>query len=120
MISMSINMIAASVTPVVLIVIGLFIGRTKIGALKRWIPVFAFSFMTLIVLPALFYYGVILAGTSPVSEHGPSIIEAAMPLAITPFALAETYNLNKGFIARSIVLSTILSVVTIPFWTSLV
>jgi len=119
MISQSISMIAGSVTPVVLIVMGLFIGRSKIGELKSWTPVLLFSLMILIVLPAAFYYGVILAGQTP-TAYSASIIQASMPLAITPFALADAYKLNKGFIARSIVLSTILSVVTIPFWTSLV
>jgi len=119
MINKSITMIAASVTPVVLMVIGLFIGRSKFKDLNKWIPVFFFSISTLIILPALFYYGVQWAGYST-TQFSASIIQAAMPLAITPFALADIYKLNKGFIARSIVLSTILSVVTIPFWTSLV
>ena len=74
--------------------------------------------MTLMILPGLFYFGVKLFGFAP-SEFSASIIEAAMPLAITPFALADIYKLNKGFIARSIVLSTILAIITIPFWTSI-
>lgn len=117
--SKSISMVAASVTPVVLIVIGLFIGRSKFKSLRKWMPAFFFSITTLIILPALFYLGIQWTGAST-SHFSASIIEAAMPLAITPFALADAYSLNKGFIARSIVLSTILSVITIPFWTSLV
>ena len=39
-----------------------------------------------------------------------------MPLAITPFMMADKYNLDKNLIARLIVLSTILSVVSLPFW----
>ena len=118
-ISKSISMISASVTPVVLIVIGLFIGRSKIGELKKWIPVFIFSLTTLMVLPCLFYFGVKLFGFSP-DQFSASIVEAAMPLAITPFALADVYKLNKGLIARTIVMSTILAIITIPFWTSIV
>ena len=116
--SKSITMISASVTPTVLIVIGLFIGKSKIGDPKKWIPVFLFTLTTLIVLPALFYFGLKLFGFAP-SQFSTSIIDAAMPLAITPFALADVYKLNKGFIARSIVMSTILAIVTIPFWTSI-
>lgn len=117
MIDKAIAMVAASVTPVVLIVIGLFIGKSRFGSLERWLPVFAFSIMTLMVIPGLFYFGILLLGFSPL-QFTSSILEAAMPLAITPFALADAYSLNKGLIARSIVLSTILSVVTIPFWSS--
>jgi len=115
----SLDMLTASVTPTVLVVIGLFIGKSKFGRWADWLPVILFSFMTLMVLPAIFYYGVKFLGFAP-SQFSTSIIEAAMPLAITPFALADRYNLNKDFIARSIVLSTILSVISLPFWISLV
>lgn len=114
----SLSMITASVTPTVLIVIGLFIGKSKIGKLKKWVPILLFSLATLFLLPAIFYYGIQAFGFTP-GEFSPSIIEAAMPLAITPFALADKFDLNKDFIAKSIVLSTILSVVTLPFWVQL-
>lgn len=114
----SMDMITASVTPTVLIVIGLFIGKSKVGKVSEWIPIFLFSIITLFVLPAGLYFGVKLLGFSP-TQFSTSIIEAAMPLAITPFALADKYHLNKIFISRAIVLSTILSVASLPFWISI-
>ena len=39
----SMDMVAASVTPVVLVVIGIFIGKSKIGKLSDWIPIIIFS-----------------------------------------------------------------------------
>lgn len=118
MIMKSFSMLAGSVTPVVLVVIGLFIGNSTLGRFREWIPVFLFSCGTLLLLPALLFYGVRLFGYEA-SVFSSSIIEAAMPLAITPFALAEKYNLNKTFIARAIVLSSMLSILTIPFWVSM-
>ena len=114
----SLDMITASVTPTVLIVIGLFIGRSKIGKIIDWVPALLFSLATLIILPAAFYFGVKFLGFSP-SLFFPSIIQAAMPLAITPFALSDKFGLHKEFIARSIVLSTILSIISLPFWISI-
>lgn len=114
----SLDMITASVTPTVLIVIGLFIGKSKIGKFSEWLPILLFSILTLVILPAIFYYGAKFFGFVP-NQFSSSIILAAMPLAITPFALADKYNLNKTFIARSIVLSTILSVISLPFWISI-
>jgi malonate transporter and related proteins len=114
----SIDMVSASVTPTVLIVIGLFIGKSTIGKVQEWIPVVLFSFVTLIVLPAAFYEGLVLSGYPP-SAFTISILQAAMPLAITPFALAEKYGLQQQFIARSIVLSTVFAVISLPFWISL-
>jgi len=114
----SIDMITVSVTPTVLIVIGLFIGKSKFGKLFEWLPILLFSIMTLLILPAIFYYGIRFSGFPP-DQFSSSIIQAAMPLAITPFALADKYNLNKNFIARSIVLSTILSALSLSFWISI-
>jgi predicted permease len=113
----SLDMISASVTPTVLVVIGLFIGKSKIGNLYEWIPVSLFSLATLFLIPVLFYFGLILFSQQP-NNYFISIVEAAMPLAITPFALADKYQLNKNFIARSVVLSTIMAVITLPIWIS--
>lgn len=113
----SLEMVTASVTPTVLIVIGLFIGKSRIGRLKEWLPIFIFSIFTLVVLPAIFYFGLVLFGYTP-AQFSSSIIQSAMPLAITPFALADNYHLDKIFIVRSIILSTILSVISLPFWIS--
>ncbi len=113
-----IHMISASVTPIVLLVIGLFIGNSKLGKASEWAFVFLFSIVTLVILPAIFYLTLKLFGSTP-SNFSISMIELAMPSAITPFALADEYNLNKKFIAHSIVLSTILSILTLPFWMSI-
>lgn len=114
----SLDMITASVTPTVLIVVGLFIGKSKIGELKEWLPILLFSLITLIAMPAIFYFGLKILGFQPINFSA-SVIQSAMPLAITPFALADKYGLDKGFIARSIVLSSILSVASLPFWISI-
>ena len=111
----SLDMLSASVTPVVLVVIGLFLGNSKWGRLKEWIPSILFAVCTLFLLPAVFYF-VVKGLNLEVADFSASIVDAAMPLAITPFALADEYKLDKSFIARSIVLSTVLAVVTIPFW----
>jgi predicted permease len=111
----SLDMITASVTPTVLIVIGLFIGKSKFGKIQDWIPVLLFSICILILIPALFYLTLLISNIDPI-QFTSSIIQAAMPLAITPFALADKYTLDKDFIAKSIVLSTILSVFSLPFW----
>lgn len=114
----ALTMVSASVTPTVLIILGIFIGNSTFGKFSEWIPVLLFSVVTLLILPACFYFGLKLFGLMP-AQLSSSIIQAAMPLAITPFALAEKYNLHKPFIARCIVLSTILSVFSLPLWISL-
>ncbi|MDP2630118.1 MAG: AEC family transporter [Candidatus Uhrbacteria bacterium] len=117
-IAQALDMVSSSVTPTVLIVIGLFIGKSTVGKVQEWIPVALFSLATLMIAPAAFYFGTMFFGLSP-HKFSTSIIEAAMPLAITPFALADTFDLDKEFISRSIVLSTVLSVFSLPFWISI-
>lgn len=113
----ALEMITFSITPIVLVIIGVFIGRSTVGSLRDWYPVVLFSLATVLILPLIFYYGLIFFRMDP-NIHTISILESAMPLGITPFALANQYHLNQSFIARSIVLSTILSVLTLPFWIS--
>lgn len=113
----SIDLLAASVTPVVLVAIGLFIGKGEIGKWADWRPALGLSGLKLLALPAIFFALVMgLKGDFLTA----SIVQAAMPLAITPFALADEFHLDKSLIARSIEISTILSVFTIPFWASVV
>jgi predicted permease len=114
-ISQTLEMLAASVTPLVLILLGLFVGKADPGTLRSWRPVFLFSIVKLCVIPVLFYLLIRWWGGDP-HLHAPSIIESAMPVAITPFALAQSYDLDADFIARSIILSTLCSIVTLPFW----
>jgi len=114
----SLGMLSASVTPLVLTIIGLFIGSSKLGKLKDWIPVFGYTLVTLALLPLVFYFSLKLSGFNP-QDFNLSILEAAMPLAITPFALADKYKLDKDFIARAIVLSTTLSAISLPIWISI-
>lgn len=115
----SLHMLSSAVTPIVLIVIGIFIGQTQLGTIKEWGGVALFTCVSLIGLPALFIAGCALFNV-PTSLFHLSILEAAMPLGITPFALADKYHLHKSFIARSIVLGTALSIVTLPLWVSII
>lgn len=113
--SNSINMITNSVTPMVLVVIGLFIGKFKLGHWKKWIPALIFSVLSLTLIPfGLYFVSLIL--NLDFDSLNISILQFSMPIAITPFALAEKYNLDKDFIAKSVIISTLLSIITLPFW----
>jgi len=43
-----------------------------------------------------------------------SVLEAGMPITITPFILAEPYPMERELIELSIVISCLLSVITLP------
>jgi hypothetical protein len=108
------DLFATSVTAVVLFSLGLFLGTHPFGKLKEWLPVAAFSIAILLLLPLVFYGVVRFFGVS--FNVRSSILEAAMPMGLTPYVLSVKYKLNATFASKVVVLSTILSVLTLPLW----
>lgn len=45
-----------------------------------------------------------------------TILDAAMPLGLTPYALSVQYKLETTLVARIVVLGTLLSMFFIPLW----
>lgn len=108
------DLFATSVTAVVLFSLGLFLGTHPFGKLKEWLPVAGFSIAILLLLPLVFYGVVRSFGVS--LDVRSSILEAAMPMGLTPYVLSVKYKLNATFASKVVVLSTILSVLTLPLW----
>ena len=110
-----ISMISASVTPVVLLLIGISATRVQLSTKKEWLQALILSAVLLIVTPLLFYL-LIIHTPLPLAKLKFSLFFASLPIAIVPFALADKYNLDKDLISLTIILSTFLSLITIPFW----
>ena len=110
-------MLKASASPVVLIALGIFIYR-KISLRNVFAPVLLLTFIKLIVVPLIFLMGSLIF--NDINKFGVSVIESAMPLAITPFALSSMYDLEKETIGTAIVFSTLISMITLPFFIYLV
>lgn len=110
----AISMIGNSASPVVLIALGTFIANewkhdtTVIHATN-------ISLLKLLAMPMIFILFALLTR----SDSGIiiSALQAAMPVALTNFALAESYTINKTMTANAIIISTMLSIATIPFIT---
>ncbi|WP_321375420.1 AEC family transporter [uncultured Draconibacterium sp.] len=111
----TVSLFAESVTAVVLFSLGIFLGQNKIGAPREWIRVFIFIVLTMIALPVLLYFGIKTTGLNDL-QFKATILDSAMPLGLTPYALAVQYKLETKLVARIVVLGTLLSVLIIPFW----
>lgn len=111
----TISMFAGSVTAVVLFSLGIFLGYQKKGTLKEWAISFAFVIVTMIFFPAIFWIFLRNSGMHA-SFIQASILDAAMPLGLTPYALAQQYNLDTSFTARLVVLATLMSIIILPLW----
>lgn len=108
------DIFANSVTAVVLFSLGLFMGKQPIGKLKDWLPVLVFSVVILFILPFIF-----LIVSRPFVDLEISkawILEAAMPMGLTAYALCLKYKLNTGFASRVVVLSTLMALISLPLW----
>jgi predicted permease len=111
----TIQFFADSVTAVVLFSLGIFLGMQKIGRLKEWYVVFGFVVATMLILP--FFYFLALKPTNMDPEFmKASVIDAAMPLGLTPYAISLQYKLDTKLTARIVVLGTLLSVLILPVW----
>lgn len=104
-----------SVTAVVLFSLGIFLGMQKAGKPREWIQVAVLSLTTIIVFPA-FFYAVLSFSSVPSDEIKASILEAAMPAGLTPYALSVQYNLVPKLFALTVVFATTLSVIILPLW----
>lgn len=72
-----------------------------------------YSFVRLILMPLLIWGGCRLAGIDSLVTNI-SVVLAGMPAASVTAILAEKYDSDAEFATRCVVLSTLLSVVTVP------
>lgn len=114
----SLDIIAQSVTAVVLLSLGIFMGSQKIGSLREWLPVLALSLVIMVVLPAIFYASLKFSTLTGIPLRS-SVLDAAMPMGLTAYALTEQYRLNAKLASRLVVLSTFLSMFILPVWIAL-
>lgn len=106
-----IKLLGNAVAPLVMLMIGIFIFINPIKEWKELKSPFIYSCIKLLFFPIIAI--VSLEKINLNSSFLTSIIDIAMPCAITPFALANIYDLNKQFISNSIIISTILSIITL-------
>ncbi len=104
-VSRALELVANSVTALVLLAIGIFMATKKIGDFKNPVPALILTLTILIGLPLLLQAVSLVIGYDLYSD---TKLISMMPLAVTPFALADKYELDKLTISSSIVLSTLL------------
>lgn len=111
----TIRLFADSVTAVVLFSLGIFLGLHKVGSLKKWYKVAILTLFTMIALPLALYMSVHKLMPDSMQLKA-TILDAAMPLGLTPYALSVQYKLETTLVARIVVFGTVISVIVIPLW----
>lgn len=108
------GMLAAGVTPLMLIVVGLGLTWQR-GWARRLNLLVPVLLLKLILVPLLVY------GLAPVvGVSGPLltavVLEAAMPSMVLGIVLCDRYRLDSALYAEAVTLSTALALLTLPMW----
>jgi len=107
----TIDLLAGGATPIILISLGIFLAR-ELPKNIDYRHVAGLISLKLVAMPLLLFCYFLLSGKTDIVAI--SVLEAGMPMAITPFILAELYPMEREVIALSIVISCLLSVITLP------
>ena len=99
-------------TPMAMIIIGMILADVPVkNSINR--DVLLASFMRLIALPGILLAVMKLLGADPVMS-GVMVIHIAMPMGMTTAALAQKYGGDYVFALRCVLVSTVLSLGTVP------
>jgi predicted permease len=105
----SINAIAATATPITMIMLGAQIDLKQLG--HDFKAALGACLLRLVLVPAILVFIMILAGFRG-PELGALMVVFAAPSAITNLVMARSYNIAPEFTAETVYLSTILSMIT--------
>jgi len=106
----TVDLLAGGATPIILISLGIFLARELPKVAYK--HVVGLVGLKLFIVPMIFLLYFYMAGQTEVLAI--SVLEAGMPMAITPFILAELFPMEREIIAIGIVGSCLLSVFTLP------
>jgi predicted permease len=112
----SINIIGAATTPLSMFVIGLQLGGLKIKELLGDASIYVMSFVKLLIMPiaALLVMHFLFRDTSLLAKV--LVMSFAMPAAACTVIFSAQYKADVGFATKGVLLSTLLSVATIPIF----
>lgn len=108
------SIVGSMTTPLSMIIVGAMLSEIKIRDIFSGSLVYYASFLRLIAVPFLTLGILKLLNADKLLMQIAVIIEA-MPAAVLATVLAEKYGADTALASRSVFISTIISVITIPF-----
>ena len=112
-----IDMLSQTVSPMIMLIIGIFIALNPPKSVIELKSAAIFSLLKLLIFPVL---AILCFSYFKIENSFSQLTQFAMPAAITPFAMAERYKLDSEFICNSIILSTIISLFSLPLIINLI
>jgi len=115
-IHVALSMLKSTASPIALFSLGAFLfGRMP---KKEFRELAVISTLKLILLPLVIVLLSFLFNLRNI-EYNVSLTQAAMPLAVTNFVISKQYRIQEEFVANSVVITTLISILTIPLSLSL-
>lgn len=110
----TINTLGNTTTPLSMIVIGSLLCKVRISFIFSNIRVYIITFFRLIIVP-LFVFFVLRNFVSDYLILGIPVLISAMPVAANSAILAEEYGGNSELASQMVFISTLFSIISIPF-----
>ena len=117
--SSTITYLGNCVTPIALMIIGFYLSRTTFSEVFLSKRMYVFSFVKLLVLPAI---AVFIMKQLSISGAllGVSVLMISMPVGNLPVSIGIQYGVKSDVCSQAIIVTTLLSVLTIPLIVSLI
>lgn len=109
----SINLVGSMTTPLAMLLIGVILAKIPVKDILGDMRVWLFSVLIQLLIPAALY-PVMKLTIADELIRGITLIIAAMPVANSAVLFASEYQKDDVFAAKTIFVSTVISIVTIP------
>jgi len=110
----SLSVLAAAVGPLMLLSVGMAL-RWQSGWLSR-LPLLLPVLLIQLLLMPLIAWGAAIGVGMPANLLAPAVIEGAMPTMVLGLVICDRFKLDTGLYAEAVTLTTLLSLLTLPFW----
>lgn len=105
-------------TPLAMLVIGSYIARVDLHSFISDMAVYKMALLRLVAAPALYLAVLLLIRPEP-DLLVSSVIQAAAPVAANTVLFAVQYHQDSALASKTVAVSTVLSIITIPIFTIL-
>lgn len=114
----TVSTIGSSTTAMSMFIIGSILAEVNVKTLISKVTLL-YSGLRLIIIPLVVFAGCMIFKVNPLLM-GVSVVLAGMPAGTTTAILAAKYGGDEQFATKCVVLSTVLSLITIPIWCTVV
>lgn len=111
----AVEMVGSMTSPLSMLIIGATIADCELRDLFKGWNLYYITAIRLILIPSIAFVALKLAGL-PDMLLKVCVLVVAMPIATTTAIFAELYDSDSIFASRTVVLSTLLSIITIPLF----